>query len=210
MADTQRDDLQADSSPADTSTADPSAAAAPGAEASAEDVTAADMSGDSSHGPASEPGLPQSAAPAPAAAEPTPPLWNEPTAVAEPTVETSTTVPPLGGATPPTGDGDGGEWNLLVEKLQQWWRSGELQSLWQQAKTPLTLGLALITVLMVLRVYAGLLSAINSLPLVPGLLELVGVIWGVRYGLPKLIRRSERERLLDGLQQRWRSFRGQD
>ncbi|MCP9886531.1 CAAD domain-containing protein [Cyanobium sp. ATX 6A2] len=195
MADTQRDDLQAASSPADTSTADTRAAAARAAEASAEAVTAADMSGESSHAPASEP---------------TPPPLNEPTAVAEPTVETSTTVPALGGGATPTGDGDGGEWNLLVEKLQQWWRSGELQSLWQQAKTPLTLGLALITVLMVLRVYAGLLSAINSLPLVPGLLELVGVIWGVRYGLPKLIRRSERERLLDGLQQRWRSFRGQD
>lgn len=137
------------------------------------------------------------------------------TPATEPSVETSTTVPPLGAdptgdAAPASdGDGEGGEWALLVEKMQAWWSSGELQKLWQQSRTPLTVGLALIAVLLVLQVYAGLLGAINSLPLVPGLLELVGLIWAVRYGLPRLLRRSEREQLLGGLQQRWSSFRGQ-
>jgi hypothetical protein len=132
----------------------------------------------------------------------------------EPSVETSTTVAPLGSgptgdaAPASAGDGEGGEWALLVEKVQAWWSSGELQKLWQQSRTPLTVGLALIAVLLVLQVYAGLLGAINSLPLVPGLLELVGLIWAVRYGLPRLLRRSEREQLLGGLQQRWSSFRG--
>lgn len=140
------------------------------------------------------------------------------TPASEPSVETSTTVPPLGagpaGDAPPAseaasgGDDEGGEWALLVEKMRAWWSSGELQKLWQQSRTPLTVGLALIAVLLVLQVYAGLLGAINSLPLVPGLLELVGLIWAVRYGLPRLLRRSEREQLLGGLQQRWSSFRG--
>ncbi|TVS06704.1 MAG: hypothetical protein EA413_03220 [Cyanobium sp. PLM2.Bin73] len=136
------------------------------------------------------------------------------TPATEPSVETSTTVPPIGAgptgdATPASdGDGEGGEWALLVEKVQAWWSSGELQKLWQQSRTPLTLGLALFAVLLVLQVYAGLLGAINSLPLVPGLLELVGLIWAVRYGLPRLLRRSEREQLLGGLQKRWSSFRG--
>jgi hypothetical protein len=120
-------------------------------------------------------------------------------------------VPALGagGTAAPEGEGEGGEWNLLVEKLQQWWRSGELQNLWQQAKTPLTIALVVISVLLVLRVYAGLLAAVNSLPLVPGLLELVGLIWALRFGLPKVIRRSERDQLIAGLQRRWRSFSGQ-
>ena len=141
------------------------------------------------------------------------------TPASEPSVETSTTVPPLGagptGDAAPAGEGagegdsEGGEWALLVEKIQAWWSSGELQKLWQQSRTPLTVGLALIAVLLVLQVYAGLVGAINSLPLVPGLLELVGLVWAVRYGLPRLLRRSEREQLLGGLQQRWSNFRGQ-
>jgi hypothetical protein len=57
-------------------------------------------------------------------------------------------------------------------------------------------------------VYAALLGAIDSLPLIPGLLELVGVIWAVRFGVPKLLQRSQREQLFGGIQQRWQSFRG--
>jgi hypothetical protein len=119
-------------------------------------------------------------------------------------------VPPLSGSSSagPVEGGEGGEWDLLVQKLQDWWASGRLQSIWQQARTPLTFGLGLVALLLVLRVYAGLLAAINSLPLVPGLLELVGVIWLLRNGLPRVIRRSEREQLLQGLQQRWQSFSG--
>jgi len=37
---------------------------------------------------------------------------------------------------------------------------------------------------------------------------LAGVVWVVRYGVPKLLRSSERERLLGGLSQRWKAFRG--
>ena len=69
-------------------------------------------------------------------------------------------------------------------------------------------GLNLIALLVVLRVYSALLGAIESLPLVPGLLELVGVIWLVRKGVPKLVRNSEREQLISGLRQRWQSFLG--
>jgi hypothetical protein len=63
-------------------------------------------------------------------------------------------------------------------------------------------------VLLVLRIYSALLGALDSLPLVPGLLELAGVVWVVRFGVPKLLRSSERERLLGGLNQRWKAFRG--
>jgi hypothetical protein len=60
----------------------------------------------------------------------------------------------------------------------------------------------------VLRVYSALLGALESLPLIPGLLELVGVIWAVRFGLPKLVQRSQRQELISSIQQRWQSFRG--
>jgi hypothetical protein len=104
--------------------------------------------------------------------------------------------------------GEGGEWELLTGQVRAWLESGQLQKLWAQARTPLTALAALIALLVVLRVYSALLGALDSLPLVPGLLELVGVIWLVTKGVPKLVRNSEREQLIGGLRQRWQSFIG--
>lgn len=135
----------------------------------------------------------------------------------EPSVATTLSVEasaaPLLAQADPGGDGpnsgEGGEWELLLQKLREWLNQGQLQSLWAQASKPVTLLAALVGVLLVLRIYAALLGAIESLPLVPGLLELAGVVWMVRYGVPKLLRSSEREQLLGGLSKRWKSFRGQ-
>lgn len=104
--------------------------------------------------------------------------------------------------------GEGGEWELLLGKLRQWLEQNELNNLWAQARKPATILAALVGLLLVLRVYSAVLGALDSLPLVPGLLELVGVVWAVRYGIPKLLRSSERERLLGGLNRSWKAFRG--
>lgn len=145
------------------------------------------------------------------AAQPAP----TPAAVAappEPSVATTLVVEPspaaLATQPAPSADGEGGEWELLLDKLRQWLNQGELQSLWSQARKPVTLLAALVGLLLVVRVYSAVLGALDSLPLVPGLLELAGVVWSVRYGLPKLVRSSERERLLSGLTNRWKAFRG--
>ena len=104
--------------------------------------------------------------------------------------------------------GEGGEWELLLGKLRQWLDQNELSNLWAQARKPVTLLAGLVGLLLVLRIYSAVLGALDSLPLVPGLLELAGVVWAVRYGIPKLLRSSERERLLGGLSQSWKAFRG--
>lgn len=104
--------------------------------------------------------------------------------------------------------GEGGEWELLLAKLRQWLDQNGLKNLWNQASRPVTLLAALVGVLLVVRVYSAMLSALDSLPLVPGLLELAGVVWVVRYGIPKMLRSSERDRLLGGLSQSWKAFRG--
>ncbi len=156
--------------------------------------------------PATEPTPAPGPAPSPeAAAEP--PSAAEP-AQPQPELESTTTVPALGNDA--ASSEEGGEWDLLVAKVRDWLASGQLQSLWLQAKTPLTLTLALVGLLLVLSVYSAVLAALDSLPLVPGLLELVGVIWAVRVGLPKLIQRSQREQLLGALQQRWHQFTGRN
>jgi len=104
--------------------------------------------------------------------------------------------------------GEGGEWELLLGKLRQWLDQNELNNLWAQARKPVTILAGLVGLLLVVRVYSAVLGALDSLPLVPGLLELAGVVWAVRYGIPKLLRSSERERLLGGLSQSWKAFRG--
>jgi hypothetical protein len=123
-----------------------------------------------------------------------------------PELESTTIIPATSGEE--AGSEGGGEWELLLGKVQAWLGQGKLQSLWAQARNPLTLILAAAALLVVLRVYSALLSALDSLPLIPGLLELVGVIWAVRFGVPKLVQRSQRQELISGLQQRWENFRG--
>jgi hypothetical protein len=151
----------------------------------------------------------EAAPPEAPAAESTPESTPEPAPASPdqaPGVAATISVPPLEGS-PESGEG-GGEWDLLTSKVQAWLNSGQLQEFWQSARTPLLALLAVVAVVLVLRVYAALLGALDGLPLVPGLLELVGVIWILRHGLPKLLRSSEREQLIEQLQRRWKAFLG--
>ncbi len=102
----------------------------------------------------------------------------------------------------------GGEWDLLRAKLRAWWSSGEPQAWWQRLSRPVGGGLSLVLVLLVLQVYAAVVGTLESLPLLPGLLELVGLVWLLRYGLPRLLRSSDRAALFSDLGNRWKAFRG--
>lgn len=103
---------------------------------------------------------------------------------------------------------DGGEWALLLSKLQAWLGDGQLQAQLQAARQPLTLVAALIALVVALQIYGALLGVIERLPLAPGLLELVGLISVIRFGLENLVRSQERRALIASLQQRWNAFRG--
>lgn len=141
--------------------------------------------------------------------EPTPeptPAPTAPTAVSgEPTVASTIEVPASATA---AADADGGEWALLQEKVGAWLNSGQLQQQWQAARQPLSLLAGLIALLLVVRIYSALLGVLEGLPLIPGLLELVGVIVVARFSLTRLVRSDERRSLLTGLQARWKAFRG--
>jgi hypothetical protein len=158
--------------------------------------------------PISSPAGPPSAALQPSSAQP---LSSSPLASAAqlPSVASSILVPPLPGSSEQqAGNEPGGEWQLLVSKWQTWWTSGELVALASQARKPSLLLAGLLALVLLLRLYAGLLAALESLPLLPGLLELVAVIWLVRYGGPRLLHRDERQRLTAALASRWHGFRG--
>lgn len=154
------------------------------------------------------PSTPAEPEPAPAAEPPAPAAAPEPEA-APAVVAATLEVPPLPGSStgqPPSGEG--GEWELLTGKVRQWLASGQLQNLWAQARTPLTALAVLTGLIVVLRIYSALLAAIDSVPLASGLLELTGVLWLARYGLPRLVRSQERQQLISTVRQRWETFFG--
>ncbi len=146
-----------------------------------------------------------------AAPEPTPPPA-EPAAPAAtvdvPTVASTLEVPASPQVKTPSADQDGGEWDLLVEKVRTWISSGQLQEQWQAARTPLSLLAGLIALLLVLRVYSAVLGVLDSIPLLSGLLELAGLVAVLQFSLTRLVRSNDRREVIVGLKQRWQSFRG--
>jgi hypothetical protein len=144
-------------------------------------------------------------------AEPTPPVVEPPApapSLEVPTVASTIEVPASPQVQPPAADQDGGEWDLLVEKVRSWINSGQLQEQWQAARTPLSLLAGLIAVLLVLRVYSAVLGVLESIPLLPGLLELAGLVAVVQFSLTRLVRSNDRREVIQGVKQRWQSFRG--
>jgi hypothetical protein len=145
--------------------------------------------------------------PAPAPAPPAPTVAAA-AAVDEPSIAASLEVPPLPAGSAPADGESGGEWELLTAKVRQWIGDGEPQKLLNRIGGPLKAVAYLLGLLLVLRVYRSVVGTIDGIPLVSGLLELVGLIALVRFCLLRLVRRSEREEVLGNLQKRWDDFRG--
>ncbi len=123
-----------------------------------------------------------------------------------PGIATSIVVPPL-----PAGEaGDGGEWDLLRSKVNTWFDGADLQGRWESLGGPLRAAGLLLAAVVLLRLYSALLETLGDLPLVPRLLQLVGLLSVARFALAKLVRSSERERILTSWNQRWNDFRGRD
>ena len=102
----------------------------------------------------------------------------------------------------------GGEWDLLRSKLRQWWDDNNLVELWQRSSRPLFLLAGLIGLILLIRVYSGILAAIGSIPLAPRLFELVGLGWVIWFSTTRLIRSEERKALLANVGGIWAAFKG--
>jgi hypothetical protein len=149
--------------------------------------------------PANTPAVVAAAIPAPP--EPAPSPQPEP-----PGIATSVVVPPL-----PAGEaGEGGEWDLLRDKLGTWFDGADLQGRWENLGGPLRAAGLLLAAVVLLRLYSALLETLGELPLLPRLLQLVGLLSVAQFGLTRLVRSSERERILTSWRQRWNDFRGRD
>ena len=123
-----------------------------------------------------------------------------------PGIAASLAVPPL-----PDGEaGEGGEWDLLVGKVNAWFDGTDFRSRWESLGGPLRAAGLLLAGVVVLRLYSALIDTLGDLPLVPRLLQLVGLISVVQFCLTRLVRSSERERIVAQWKDRWIDFRGRN
>ena len=146
--------------------------------------------------PATEP-TPEAAAPV----EATPVVE---TPAAESPIASTVSVP----ADPSASDGEGGEWHLLMEKLNAWLADAKLMELWQQSQRPLKLVGGALALLLVLQLTSAVLGTLDAIPMLPRLLQLTGLIYVVLFASRRLVRSDERRSLIEGVKNGWSSFTG--
>ena len=141
-----------------------------------------------------------------AAAAPTPtpePPAPEPPAAESP-IASTVSVP----ADPNASDSEGGEWHLLMEKLNAWLADAKLMELWQQSQRPLKLVGGALALLLVLQLTSAVLGTLDAIPMLPRLLQLTGLIYVVLFASRRLVRSDERRSLIEGVKNSWSSFTG--
>ena len=140
--------------------------------------------------------------------DPTPTPEPTPAPTPDPVIASTVSIPAQESTEQGGSQSDGGEWELLVGKVKDWLEQNDLAELWTKAQLPLRVVGGLIVFSLVATVYSGVLSTINSIPLVPGLLELAGVIWLVNFALRNLIRNSDRDNFIKGARSTWTRVTG--
>ena len=141
------------------------------------------------------------------AGEEQPPVAEPPVAEppkAESPIASTVSVP----ADPSASDGEGGEWHLLIEKLNAWLADAKLMELWQQSQRPLKLLGGALGLLLVLQLTGAVLGTLDAIPMLPRLLQLTGLIYLILFASRRLVRSDERRSLIEGVQSAWSSFTG--
>ena len=138
---------------------------------------------------------------APAPVEPTPVVE---TPAAESPIASTVSVP----ADPNASDSEGGEWHLLMEKLNAWLADAKLMELWQQSQRPLKLVGGALALLLVLQLTSAVLGTLDAIPMLPRLLQLTGLIYVILFASRRLVRSDERRSLIEGVKNSWSSFTG--
>ena len=141
--------------------------------------------------------------PVPAAASPEP----EPVQAEAPkpsAISSTVNVPADPGAT----DSEGGEFQLLLAKLNEQLGGMDLGKIWEQSKQPLKLvGLALLLILS-LQLLGAVLGTLDHIPMLPRLLQLVGLIWLSLFVSQRLVRSDERKKMIDTVSSTWQDITG--
>ena len=135
-------------------------------------------------------------------------------AISKPSTIPSSPTPTPTSSDEPEGLDQGEELKLLWErlrnffKLSNWIKQDDQTSPWQQLRRPVLLIAALITLVIFVRIYGGILSTIESVPLAPSLFELAGILWLTWFSITRLIRSEDRQDVISRVRTRWEAFRG--
>ena len=143
------------------------------------------------------------AATPPPAPTPAPSPKPEP-AAAESPIASTVSVP----ADPGSPEAEGGEWHLLVEKLNKWLADAKLMELWQQSQRPLKLLGGALGLLLLLQLTGAVLGTLDAIPMLPRLLQLTGLIYLCLFASRRLVRSDERRNLIEGVKGSWNAFTG--
>lgn len=114
----------------------------------------------------------------------------------------------LPAATEAGGGEAGGEWQELLDRLNGWLGEGRATELWQQSQRPLKALAAALALLLVLRLLGSVLGALDGVPMLPRLLQLVGLIWIGVYSSRHLVRSDSRQQLVAKVEGVWSSVVG--
>ena len=87
---------------------------------------------------------------------------------------------------------EGGEWQELMAVLNNWLGAGKASQIWEQSQRPLKAAGLAIVLLILLQLLGAVLGTLNHIPMLPRLLELVGLIWLGIFAAKKLVRSSDR------------------
>ena len=140
-----------------------------------------------------------------AAATPPPaPAPSPEPASAESPIASTVSVP----ADPGANEAEGGEWHLLVEKLNKWLAEAKLMELWQQSQRPLKLLGGALGLLLLLQLTGAVLGTLDAIPMLPRLLQLTGLIYLCLFASRRLVRSDERRNLIEGVKGSWNAFAG--
>ena len=120
-----------------------------------------------------------------------------------PTIGSTVEVPPLGGES-----AEGGEWDLLSGKLRDWFDRNDLGGQWDRLGGPLRASGLLLAGLILIKLYEALIDTLDDIPLLPRLLQLVGLLYLLNFGFTHLIKSQDRENLYQLWKKRWHDFTG--
>ena len=125
---------------------------------------------------------------------------------ASPSIAERISIPPQASAD--SSEEDGGEWDLLSNRIKQFFEANNLENQWQSLRQPIFLLGGLIVVILTMRIYGGILDAIATVPLAPRLFQLVGTFYAVWFAATRLIRAEERKKISTNVNDLWTSLRG--
>lgn len=125
---------------------------------------------------------------------------------ASPSIAERVSVPAQ--ASTDSNDEEGGEWDLLSNRIKQFFESSNLQDQWQSLRQPVFLLGGLIVLILTMRIYGGILDAIATIPLAPRLFQLVGTSYAAWFAATRLIRADERKKIAANVKDVWSSLRG--